>query len=565
MAAFDRGLWERRLRYSHCCVGSNMAGQSQGRVRLYRALLASALAAAVLVQAPIAAQGNRLVSVFAVGRDLAAWTSRADTLLASGDLDIASIQDDTMMAGRIHERLAQRHEGLPVFGGQLARQIDGRGVVSLSGRLYEGVSLNVVPSIDSATAARIAERDAGEDAVAGEPVLGILPMGEGGYALAYRVVVRTELDIRVYDVNASTRAIEHWHSRLQSQAPIIGRGTGVLGDAKKVSVKPITAGFQAADPSRPAPAYTLDFRGSVTRLNSFLQTGAVFTSDVAVDSDNVWTDPAIVDAHTYQGWIYDYYYKRFGRRGLDDRNIEVIGIVHPLARADFARYTPETSALFINNALYVGDGVMIYGDGDGRVLNYLAGALDVVCHELSHGVLDYSSQLEYQDEPGALSEAFADIMGASTEFFDEPLGSGPLKADWLMGEDVTLASPGYVRSLNNPIAAGYPDHYSLRRYVGTDTDNGGVHFNSTIVSHAFYLAVAGGRNRVSGITVGGVGLANIERMEKIFYRGFVFFLGPQSDFSDARTATLQAAAELYGANSNEWTQVGQAWTAVGVN
>jgi thermolysin len=119
--------------------------------------------------------------------------------------------------------------------------------------------------------------------------------------------------------------------------------------------------------------------------------------------------------------------------------------------------------------------------------------------------------------------------------------------------------------LNNPSAKGYPDHYSLRRFIGSSTDDGGVHFNLTIATHAFYLAVAGGRNSVSTITVPGVGLASIERMERIFYRAFTLLMGPGSRFSDARRATLQAATDLYGSGSNERAQVELAWTAVGVN
>jgi thermolysin len=87
----------------------------------------------------------------------------------------------------------------------------------------------------------------------------------------------------------------------------------------------------------------------------------------------------------------------------------------------------------------------------------------------------------------------------------------------------------------------------------------------TIATHAYYLAVAGGRNRVSGITVGGIGFNNIERMERTFYRAFVFLMGPNSQFTNARAATLQAATDLYGSGSNERAQIQQAWTAVGVN
>jgi bacillolysin len=92
-----------------------------------------------------------------------------------------------------------------------------------------------------------------------------------------------------------------------------------------------------------------------------------------------------------------------------------------------------------------------------------------------------------------------------------------------------------------------------------------VHFNLTIATHAFYLAVAGGTNGVSRVNVAGVGQANIERMERIFYRAFTQLMGPSSRFSDARRATLQAASDLHGAGSNERAQVELAWTAVGVN
>jgi thermolysin len=220
---------------------------------------------------------------------------------------------------------------------------------------------------------------------------------------------------------------------------------------------------------------------------------------------------------------------------------------------------------FINNAFYCCDGVLVYGDGDGRAFTYLAGAFDVVAHEWTHGVTDFTSQLVYRDEPGALNEAFSDIMAAAMEFYYYPAGTGRDQADWQIAEDVYLGSPGYLRSLNNPSAKGHPDHYSLRRFIGTGEDDGGVHFNLTIPTHAFYLAVAGGRHRVSGVNVAGIGVGSIERMERIFYRAFTQLMGPDSRFSDARRATLQAAADLYGAGSNEYAQVELAWTAVGVN
>jgi thermolysin len=201
------------------------------------------------------------------------------------------------------------------------------------------------------------------------------------------------------------------------------------------------------------------------------------------------------------------------------------------------------------------------------VWSYVAGSLDVVAHELTHGVTESSSGLIYQNESGALNEAFSDIMGTAAEFFYQTAGAGIGQADFLIGED-SVRAPGAsglvgIRSMINPIAFGHPDHYSVR-FTGTG-DNGGVHINSGIVNHAFYLAVAGGTNRVSRLTVTGVGIANMEQMEKVFYRAFTFLMPANSTFVTARAATIQAARDLYPTNAAVVNAVTQAWTAVGVN
>ena len=294
--------------------------------------------------------------------------------------------------------------------------------------------------------------------------------------------------------------------------------------------------MHAASPSRAPPA---------AALNLFLQTLVLFNSDVATDTDNLLESRrSNRNIHVSMGFVYDYYFKRFSRHGMDDREIEVDSIVHPLSRSEANRQPPDVVNTYINNAFYCCDGLLVFGDGDGRTWNFLAGGFDVVAHEWTHGVTDFTSQLIYRDEPGALNEAFSDIMGAAIEFYYQPAGSGRDQADWLIAEDVYLAFPGYLRSLSDPNSKGHPDHYSLRRYLGTDTDDGGVHFNMTIATHAFYLAVAGGRNRVSGITVPGIGVANIERMERVFYRAFTQLMGPNSQFSDVRRATLASGVGL---------------------
>jgi Zn-dependent metalloprotease len=180
---------------------------------------------------------------------------------------------------------------------------------------------------------------------------------------------------------------------------------------------------------------------------------------------------------------------------------------------------------------------------------------------LSHGVTEFSSNLIYLNESGALNEAFSDIMGTSAEFFFQPPGTGSRQADYLIGEDVIR--PGGLRSMSNPAAYGDPDHYS-KRFLGSE-DNGGVHTNSAIASQAFYLAIEGGTNATSGRSVQGIGGANREQMEKVFYRGFTELLPANATFSVARAATIQAARDLYGAGGNVERAVTEAWTAVGVN
>jgi thermolysin len=165
------------------------------------------------------------------------------------------------------------------------------------------------------------------------------------------------------------------------------------------------------------------------------------------------------------------------------------------------------------------------------------------------------------NESGALNEAFSDMMGTSAEFFFQPAGTNVLQADYSIAEDVFR--PGGIRSLADPGRFGDPDHYS-RRFLGTD-DNGGVHTNSLIASHAFYLAIEGGTNRTSGISVQGVGAANREQIEKVFYRAVAQLMPSNATFSIARAATLQAARDLYGDESVAARAVTQAWTAVGVN
>ena len=533
---------------------------------LNRGVLLCALVAAA---APaVAATDVRAARVEASsGAALGEWSSRVDALVRSGDVVVRLTRDDTMVPGRRHERLAQLHLGVPVFGGELLRQSDAAGTLTVFGTFYEGIDVGVTPRLRPSEAlARIAARGGRPFGRQGGPELLVLPLESQGYRLAYRVRAFFEdaFDVRQVFLDASTGDVLLDYRDIHTQSAAIG--TGVFGDQKKISVAPGGLGYTTSDRLRPPAISTYDFRFNLNRLILFLNAdgspASLTSADLGTDADNVWTDGALVDAHAYAGFVYDYFYKRFGRRGLDNADIPVHSITHALRREDWRLYTTDTVDTFFANAFYLGEGVMYYGDGlppnvtfFGQHVNYLSGALDIVAHELTHGVTDYSSRLIYQGEPGALNEAFSDIMATAVEFFAQPE-----KADYLAGEDAF--TPGGIRSLQNPTAYGDPDHYSIR-YTGS-SDNGGVHINSGIANNAFYLAIEGGRHRLGG-TVQGVGAANREQIERVFYRAFTAFLPPSATFSQARAATIQAARELYQAGSAAETAVIQAWNAVGVS
>jgi thermolysin len=155
--------------------------------------------------------------------------------------------------------------------------------------------------------------------------------------------------------------------------------------------------------------------------------------------------------------VYDYYFKRFSRHGMDDREIEVDSIVHPLSRSE-ANGSRRMSSTRISTTPFIAATACWYSATATVAPGiFLPAAFDVVAHEWTHGVTDFTSQLDLPRRAGRLNEAFSDIMGASIEFYYQPAGSGRDQADWLIAEDVYLAAPGYLRSLSEPgIPKGTP-------------------------------------------------------------------------------------------------------------
>jgi thermolysin len=489
-----------------------------------------------------------------------------------GALRVRQRRRDVMLSDREHDRLDQLHRGVPVFGAGVTRQWRNGQVETVFGHVVDDLDIDVTPRIDASAAEQRAQCMR-----VGRSTL-VVYMHRDVPVLSWQVRCFRAADVSHVFVDAHTGVVVERITRLQTQSAI-GEGRGVFLDAKKMSVSRQATRFVADDGLRPPQLWTLDLQGNIGHALDVVFGGAeIRPSDLASDADNVWEDGAVVDAHTYIGWTYDYLFKRFGRRGLDDQDPPLITVVHPVTQQGALTLQPDLLFLAVN-AFWCGDcgphsrGMMVFGDGipqgyyagTGQHYTYFSASLDIAAHELAHGLIEYSSGLIYQGESGALNEAFADIIGTSAEFFFQPAGAAVGQADYLIGEDSVTAVIGSIngiRSMAVPTAFGDPDHYS-ERYRG-DEDEGGVHTNSSIVNHAFYLAIEGGRHRLSEIEVPGVGQENREQIERAFYRAFTMFLPPNATFSIARSATIQSARELYGAGSAAERAITAAWTAVGV-
>jgi thermolysin len=512
--------------------------------------------------------------------DLRRWDGYIVESARAGALRRRSTVQDPTLPLRTIERFEQYHDGVRIWGADIVRDSE-RGVpVSIFGSLADGLTMPVEPTLDeSAARDRLLGAGGAEAALLRAPELTVLRLDDGSHALAFTGVVAAGGQVARVFVDAHSGAELMRYSEIQAQQPAVGTGTGVLGDQKKLSVQRNVGSYVAFDLHRPPIIQTFDMRGNLVRFK-LLFTGLLpyALTDLASDADNLWTDPAVVDAHVHVSWTYDYYFKRFGRTGLDGRNGPIDIVVNALTQT--GAFSASGSDLdYVFNAFYCGvcgpggRGMMFFGNGipssfsvSGRTWTYLSGALDVAAHELTHGVTDATSRLIYRNESGALNEAFSDMMAKGAEFFYHPAGSGVGQADYVIVKDVIRGvAPGIphgLRSMANPGLYGDPDHYS-RRYTGTE-DNGGVHTNSGIANQAFYLAIEGGVNRTSGLAVQGVGGANREQIERVFYRAFTLLMPANSTFATARAATIQAARDLYGAGSNAERAVTQAWTAVGV-
>lgn len=478
--------------------------------------------------------------------------------------------------GFMHYRYRQVWKGVPVYGAEAAVHQNPKGIYLFNGRYFPSPEIeDVTPVWSKESVHQVVLQHAGQiehitdlsafdprltggQQIASELVIYHIGRNPEMERLAWHVTVMPNLTARYsYFIDAHTGEVLFYHSEL---CKISGHRHG----AGTASPPP---------PDGPYTATATDLHGQTRTINTYCKSNTFFLIDASqtmynnaqssmpddpvgtiwtLDAQNTspqnanfalahvtsgtnsWNSPRAVSAHYHAEKAFDYYKSTFNRESINGQGGNIISLINVV----------ESNNAQMDNAFWNGY-AMFYGNGNQAFVAPLCKALDVTGHELSHGVVQHTANLEYQEESGALNESFADVFGAMID-----------RDDWKMGEDVVNTSvfpSGALRDMANPHNGGnslsdagwQPAHYS-ERYTGNE-DNGGVHINSGIPNKAFQLfATSVGKDKA----------------EQVYYRALTTYLLKSSVFIDCRNAVIQAATDLYG--TAEVNAAKSAFDAVGI-
>ena len=348
------------------------------------------------------------------------------------------------------------------------------------------------------------------------------------------------------------------------QIVFVDAGNGNILGTREV-IHTVNAPGTATTAYSGSQAITTDFTNNTYRLRETGRGNGIQTFNMKngtnyagavdfTDTDNNWNninaakDQYATDAHWGTEKTYDYFKNKFNRNSINDAGLLLKSYVHTNLIA--MGYPSNINAFWDGSRMSYGDG----GSSNGKVYTPLT-ALDIAGHEIAHGLTQYTSELVYSYESGALNEGFSDIFGTAIEFYAKG-GS----ANWLIGENIGSA----FRSMSNPNLYGQPDTYKGTMWFAGPDDNGGVHYNSGVLNFWFYLLSQGGNGTNDIGTVYSVTGLGIDKAGAIAYRTNAFYLISTDKYADARTYSIKSAEDLYGVGSQEAIQTANAWTAVGV-
>jgi Zn-dependent metalloprotease len=466
--------------------------------------------------------------------------------------------------GTEHVRFARTYRGLPVIGGDVVVHSRNGQLKSTSMTLKSSSRpLDLVPTISADQAIVEAGAHFGTG-FQGTPTSQLVIYARGATpVLAHEVVFEGVMadqtpTLRHIIVNANNaKVLDSWDMIHTSAAT--GTGRTLYSGNVSLNTNTISGGYEMRDTVR-GGTYTTDCGGCST---SSPKVGNVFT-----DADNTWGNnttsdraSAGADAHYGVGVTWDFY-QTLGRNGIANDGKGAYNRVH-------------VGRNYVNAFWSDGCFCMSYGDGDGRTYGPLVD-LDVAGHEMSHGVTARSAALTYSGESGGLNEANSDIMGTMVEFFANNANDTP---DYLIGEKIYInnTTGKALRYMFRPNKDGASADCWYSGVGSLD-----VHYSSGPANHFYYLLAEGtGSKTFSGVdhtptvckagdTKSGTGTGTLtgigrDAATKIWYRALTVYMTSNTNYAGARTATLNAAADLYGVGSANYNAVAAAWSAVNVN
>ncbi|MFE6685922.1 M4 family metallopeptidase [Streptomyces sp. NPDC057743] len=475
-------------------------------------------------------------------------TARRLQLGAQEKLVVKDVEQDA--DGTVHTRYERTYQGLPVLGGDLVVHTAKGGAVKGVTRATRAALkvASVTPKVTPAAAeakAVSASRTLGAKKSDAKTPRKVVWAADGTPVLAYETVVGgTQDDGTPNQLHVITDATT---GKKLFQYQGIENGIG-----KSEYSGQVTLGTSGS-----APNFTLTDTARGNHKTYNLNHGSSGTGSLFTNATDTWGDgtpgnpeTAAVDAAYGAQETWDYYKNVHGRTGIRGDGVGAYSRVH---------YGNSYVNAFWDDGCFC----MTYGDGQGNSRPLTA--LDVAGHEMSHGVTAATAGLEYSGESGGLNEATSDIFGTAVEFYaNNPADPG----DYLIGEKIDINGDGTpLRYMDKPSKDG-----SSADYWSSDVGNLDVHYSSGVANHFFYLLSEGsGPKDIGGVhydsptydnqPVPGIGRANAE---KVWFKALTQYMNANTDYAGARTATLQAAADLFGQGSATYNTVADTWAAVNV-
>ena len=433
---------------------------------------------------------------------------------------------DTQLGTKVL-RYNQQYEGYEVWPAQVVTNTSAQGYLTVVTGAYvatpEGLDLNATIQPDAAVKSAYQHLGLAAPAKLPKPVLKIYSDKGKAQELAYEVQVEGGMrDSQVF-IGARSGQVLASISKICTGTAVAGTGVGLLSSTPlPLNLYQEGTSYYAFDTTKTM------FNGTTTPFSGVIRVkDAAATGGFPISSSLRYgfPDKEAASALYSMGKVYDFYKSTFARESWDGSGGSLIGTIR----------VKNTDGSLMNNAYWNGS-EMFFGSAD-----KFAGAVDVVGHEVTHGVIQKDAGLVYSGQQGALNESFADIFGEAVEDY-VTVGA----ADWKLGTG--LAS--FARDFIQPEAYAQPS--TMSAYVNTTQDNGGVHINSGIPNHAYYLLAV-------GLSGGGIGKP---KSLKIFYRALNTKLSANSSFLDLRLAVMKSAEELHGVGSTEVLKCKAAFDAV---